>query len=450
MGSYEPSTIAQGLAALAPRLSEPLLREALAIAMGSYEPSTIAQGLAALAPRLSEPLLREALAIARNTPDDWFYFTPPVYRFNKDPASKSRFTSARRVTKRHQVLAALAPRLSEPLLREALAIARSIHDNQARAAALAALAPYLSGSLSRHAFMMVKEIYISYDSLYPILSRSDQCSDAAIAMLGLAPRLPASQQTEALTLAERFHFNDGLLLAAIDLARQLPKSPQAEVFQEKLYNGAIETARRLNTGRESFSNWYRQEQINSLIDVLPYLPEQRRTGVASEILKLIDVFGYSVIRERIIALAPYISKQLLPAAEKVFKDGILPSCLPEALLPEALAIGKKQRNIEWLLALAPRLREPLLTEAFTAAKEIGGATSQVELMAQSANAFGRISRTNLYPAWCDTLHGMANLSRQVFLDNLRSLPPIIVTLGGQEAIDGIFCAIRDVELRLSN
>jgi hypothetical protein len=113
-----------------------------------------------LAPQLTEPLLADALATARSITDE---------------------------RARAEALAGLAPQLTEPLLADALATGRSITDERARAKALAGLAPHLSEPLLADALTAARSITDEH-------ARTD-------ALAGLAPQL---SQPRRVDLVEEF------------------------------------------------------------------------------------------------------------------------------------------------------------------------------------------------------------------------------------------------------
>ena len=65
-------------------------------------------------------------------------------------------------------------------------------------------------------------------------------------------------------------------------------------------------------------------------------------------------------------------------------------------------------------------------------------------MADCSAAFARLSPEVLYPAWCDTLRGMANLPRAVFLRYLREFGPVVAALGGPDAMTGVREAVDQI------
>jgi hypothetical protein len=56
----------------------------------------------------------------------------------------------------------------------------------------------------------------------------------------------------------------------------------------------------------------------------------------------------------------------------------------------------------------------------------------------------QIPRQDLYPMWQETLPVLARRTRRDLLTDLRALVPVIVALGGSDAITATFRAIQDV------
>ena len=78
------------------------------------------------------------------------------------------------------------------------------------------------------------------------------------------------------------------------------------------------------------------------------------------------------------------------------------------------------------------------------AQELGGAALRAQLLADCAEVFARLTPQVLYRAWCDTLRGMANLNRAVFLRNLRNLGPVVAALAGPTAVEEVRQAVDEV------
>lgn len=326
-----------------------------------------------------------------------------------------------------------ASQLSAAQLTEAFAKARTIKDDHARYDILIDLAPYLPQELVREALVIAREI--SNGKLKAEL------------LAALALHYPDSERTEisveALNAVERSWMNEVERVEILaTLADQLPQPQRMQVLDT-----ALSIARQWVHPR-GYSEWTASGRYGLFIKVIPHLDDPRRTEAVGEALEIIKdlPFGHDhpQYQESLATLVPFLSKELLPKGELVDEEGVIPSRLPETLLPEALAVAKTTRNEKWLWALARRLPPSLLVEVLDAAKEIGGDSLRAEVLSDAADAFAQLAPAALYPAWRETLHGMASLDRPVFLHNLQRLSPIIVSLGGQRALEGILSAIQDV------
>ena len=86
----------------------------------------------------------------------------------------------------------------------------------------------------------------------------------------------------------------------------------------------------------------------------------------------------------------------------------------------------------------------MLPEALRAARELGGAGLQAQLLGDCAQAFAYLAPEKLYAAWCDTLRGMANLNRAEFLGYLGRFGTAAAALGGSDATAGICQAVDEI------
>ena len=111
-----------------------------------------------------------------------------------------------------------------------------------------------------------------------------------------------------------------------------------------------------------------------------------------------------------------------------------------------------ERLSEALAALAPRLpperQEQALHEALAAAREIrdedARARACARALASMASHLAAFPRPALYPLWDETLRALARRTRRDLLADLRALMPLILRLGGPQAIAETFRAVRDV------
>ena len=140
------------LAALAPRLAElGHSAEAVEAARAIEDKWSRSEALAALAPHLTEPLLREALEATRAIGGEWSWsrrlaaLAPHLAGAGHPAEALEAARAIEEEWPRSEALAALAPHLGpterDRALREALEAARAIGDEGSRSAALAALAP---------------------------------------------------------------------------------------------------------------------------------------------------------------------------------------------------------------------------------------------------------------------------------------------------------------------
>lgn len=152
-------------------------------------------------------------------------------------------------------------------------------------------------------------------------------------------------------------------------------------------------------------------------------------------------------------------KKAFEAASKIADEGmraktllkIAPN-LPESLLKEALEMIARFRDThikaEALAGIAPTLEEPekikSLKKALEVAKEIGDYHLRSEMLALIVRPLAKLSPSMIYPAWNETHHILARRTRKDLLLDLSALTPIILVLGGPEALKESVCAIEDV------
>lgn len=466
---------AKAIVALAPRLSEGQMTEVLAATQRIKSEIILADTLINLLPHLPRKLLAKTLEYVSKVSDDEIYADVLIaIALLLDTGLLSELLKMiQKIASdnaRARVLIDTASYLPEPLLANALTIAQHIETSSARADVFTELAlhsplaePLKSKALA-DAFAAAKDILVSDG-----IGRSCPAPYQASALLRLAPHLPEPKRTEALAQIEvvikglpswfkpwnwwspefnQLSVNENRQEVLSDLIWQLPES-----LRNEIYDREVTKAINPQTGR-GYRHWIANAQVKNLIALLPHLPEPRRAEIIDSVLRIIrdDLIGYCNYNcykayERINdmeALAPYISKELLYKAETIDTESALPIYLPETLLLDALVVAKERKNVEWLFALVQRLPDSLLIEAIAVAQEIGGIPVRAKLMGKFAATFARLSPIDLYPVWCDTLHGMASLSREEFLRYLRDFPPVITTLGGPKALEGLLWAIRDV------
>lgn len=233
---------------------------------------------------------------------------------------------------RSETLKGLAPYLSEPLLREALEIAREIGHGHARAEALIGLAPHLPQPLFREVLEAVQE--------------TEGERARAKALTGLAPHLPGSLLEQALVAAEEIEN---------EWARAQIVTGLAPYLSPLLLSKALAGAREIDPG-QARTRTPIHARAKALIGLAPYLPPPL-LGEALEMAHEIEDEWERV--QALIGLAPY---------------------LPEPLLEEGLAAAQKIENTntraQALTGLAPYLSESPLREALMTARQIDDANAQ--------------------------------------------------------------------------
>jgi len=301
---------------------------------------------------------------------------------------------------RAEALARLAPHLTPDLLRQALEAARAIGDEGARSNALVGLAPYLMPTERDRALRQALE---AARAIWGPWARSD-------ALAGLLPRLAGlglpGEALEAVWAIRPEGRTRSRTLAGLapyltpDLLRQALKAAQA-------------------IGDE----WARSD---ALVGLLPRLAELGRPG---EALEAVWAIRPETTRSRTLAgLAPYLTPDLLGQALKAV----------QAIRPE----GEQA----WALAgLLPRLAElGCPGEALEAARAIGDEEARSNALARLAPRLRELPPEILYRLWEETLRVLVTRTRRDLLSDLEALAPVLMALGGGEAVAETITAIQDM------
>ena len=460
---------ARAVAALAPHLPEPLLADALAAARTITDEDARTTALTALAPQLPEPLSAEALAEALSaaqtmTEDSRAEALAAVAPQLPESLGAEALATARSIGDerwRARAIAALAPHLPEPLLAEALDAAQTLSDERWVVGALAALAPMLPDPLLGEALAAARPA--SQDglgrprvvaTLAPHL-RGPLLADAleAAAMMGfgpwraqtlaaLAPYLPDALLPQALAAAQKIADEDSRAEALAALAPHIPGALLAE---------ALAAARTVGDG---------SGRIRALAPLIPSLAEPERVAALAETERAIrTIRNDSRLAMTVGLLAPYLpGPHLAMALDRAGHLGeerwraealaALAPYLPQALLADALAAARTISQERWraqaLSALAPRLPRDLLADALTAAGSIADESDRAAVLAVLATLLAAPPATSAWSAWRAILPVLATRRRRDLLADIRSLQPVILALGGQDAVREIVQAVWDV------
>jgi hypothetical protein len=444
---------------VASQLPEPLLREAIAFARGIGEPDRSADTLCALLPRLAElKFANEAFDLALATPapaDTWRArdYEPKVSR----------------------VLASLIPFLPEGLrekaCREALSAARRIDDTRERMHAVSAFSAHLSESqhidllrsvpmipafdqgrvlkrlapdLPSHLLGAALDLAVAISSTANTFAGKIMSSPRADALLALAPRLPEPLRSEALGKASDAiaEIDDSLTRLEMSghLACMLAEPP---VLPEGVLDDGISRLSKIGAG------YGRMETIQA---AAPYLP----SGLAENWLKVNHVEAKKDA-ERVRGLIEFAGTGSCPgtdllhrafeAARRIEEAGLraqsfalLAPHLSALLRPidepyDAFEIGIVIRE------LAPHLQQGQVHEALAIALGLQGVFGITAVGALALRMAG-FCRADLFPLWRTTLRCISAARRSDFLPLLSGLLPVILALGGLEAVPQIAKAIE--------
>ncbi|MCP4542518.1 MAG: apoptotic protease-activating factor 1 like protein [Chloroflexi bacterium] len=347
---------AEALTKLVPYLPEGLLGEALGEALAATraienEESRV-YALAELVPLLqgdTENLLREALAVVQNVPKK-------IELYNR-----SSFQA--------KALVRLAPHLPKDLLKDALAAARTIEDENIQAEALLGLAPYLAEESLGETLAAVRnipEVKIDEEHYY------HKSSPRAETLVGLAPHLPERLLGEALAMARTIEDEASRAEALVGL---VPRLPEELLGKALVAMRAIENVfsrvkvlvslvsyipkEVLEEALTAIHIDYNENQIEIQAELASLYPEEEDLDVAM-MLAMALYGGYHVV---LMELAPHLSEDLLKEA-----------------LTAACAIEDEDSRAEALLGLAPHLPEELLEGALATACAIEDETSRADAL----------------------------------------------------------------------
>lgn len=374
----------------------------------------LAPHLTQLPPHLSEPLLKEAFTAVKMINDE---------------------------QDRAWALAYLAPHLPQSIFPEALEVARNIEIQRSRIRALSGLIPYLPSRLKAEVLQELlteaTRIFDNFDLIWllrwsaphftePILLEVLKLARAkksdtirAIALAELAPYLPSPIQENVL--------REGLvaLLPYVDDFQPLKLQALAKLaplFSESLLRKALEAAQEVKSNHMDKYFWYQ------LITILvPHLVKFNHSGeMINRAQAAIGLSGYE----------EYLLAELHPNLVKF-------GHYQEAIIIVQM-ISQEELRAKALTEIVPHLPEDLLAEAVEEMQKIKDEALRAEIMMQLMLRFVEHAPTRLYSFWRETLPILTQGTRQDLLSDFQTLTPVIVALGGPEAIEETYLAIRDV------
>jgi hypothetical protein len=121
---------------------------------------------------------------------------------------------------------------------------------------------------------------------------------------------------------------------------------------------------------------------------------------------------------------------------------------PEQGLAYALQHPKPEKKVESIAELVKflplNLQKLALSEALSAAREIQDEDYRADALITLAEKLSQIEKKQLFSYWQETVHILSLRTRPNLLSDIKSLTPVISTLGGEEAIRDVADAIVDV------
>jgi hypothetical protein len=397
----DKSARADALGALVSHLSPDLLPAAFAAVQDIEDKSVRADALGALAPHLPPDLLPAAFAAVQDIEDksvraDALGALAPHLPSDLLPAALAAIRDIEDEFDRIRALGKLAPHLPPDLLPAALTAAEDIQNADVRADALRALAPHLPPDLLPAALAAIRDIEDEFDRIR--------------ALGKLAPHLPSDLLPAAFAIVQDITNESDRAAALTALASHLPSDLLRAAFAA-VQDIAYEPAR-----------------ARALRALAPHLP----SDLLSAALDAVWYITNKSARTRALsALAPYLSSDLLCAAFAAIRDIEDESVRADTLC--ALA-----------LHLLPDLQSQALHDALAAIRDISDEYARTAALGTLAPRLIQIPRQDLYPMWQETLPVLARRTRRDLLTDLRALVPVIVALGGSDAITATFRAIQDV------
>ncbi|MDD4650937.1 MAG: metallophosphoesterase [Methanothrix sp.] len=491
----KPMALADVASKLEDSQSPELLKDVLEIAREIKDEGLKSRALAGIASRLDDSrrpeLLKEALEIAREIKDDWSKSMALAGVAAKLADSRSPellkealevASAIKDVWPRSGALADVACKFADnrspELLKEALEIAREIKDEGLKSRALADVASKFDDSrrpeLLKEALEIAREIKnaeLKSRALADVSSKFDDSRRPELlkealeiareikddwlksrALADVVSKLADSRSLEllkeALEIAREIK-DKGLKSSALaEIASKLADSRSPELLKE-----ALEIAREIK------DDWLRS---SALADVASKFEDSRKPELLKEAAEIAHEVKNDWLKSS--ALANVASKladgqslellnEALEIAREIKDDRLKSSALAKAaskfddcrrpeLLKEAIEIAREIKD-EWQRSIAlacvatkfDDFRRPeLLEETLKVAREIVNAVDRSEALARISPLIADYSPKELYDPWCETVRLSVSRTRAATIADLQALIPIIISLGGQEAL----------------
>lgn len=472
---------AHALVELAEHLPEPMLRESLEQVRTMERGDCRRMVLVGLAPVLPESLLRTALEIAwligsEGERASVLLGLAPVLPTSALRESLDMALAIGQEQERARALVGLTPRLPETQLQRVLAASRSFRQPDSRSMVLMGLAPHLA----RHGYWRQ-----ALDAAWGI----HKTEDRATTLVNLAPYLPQVMLKDVLAAVRMLSQPDKKAQALARICTYLPDEEHPYVQSEILkaafaarWQGEATPSCILALLDDPHAN---SKVLNSvqmlespddraaaLADVAAHLSEPRRSEALRSALAATRMIWGPYRAEALEHLAPLLSEPMLrevladvqvleqgswraSAIKGVLSSSSLPPALKGEIIHEPLAVARAiwdaGERVRALVALIPHLPPDQQTALIAETLDQACAIDDMELRSESLAAIvphlEKLPTDTLYGCWIKMLYALTTRTtrnRPDLLSDLRVVYPVILKIGGEQALNDTAQAILDV------
>jgi hypothetical protein len=416
------SSIAQDmvLGDLTPLLPPPLALEALEIAVRMREFNYRISSVARLIPKLPEreqtQILDRLLELSRSPEWEGYIDTPRLVTALLEMGQPLRALELARAIKytrwRAGALAEVAAALEEParteVFRTALQDLKAVEDGREIIDVLSKVASHLPEA-------------VWDESVATIFLAGGRRATTFRALIPLCKRMAESGFAErALSTARKASYSYDRALVMAELLPLLADGERGPALQDAL-----------NAARKIGDPDYRAQ---ALLKIIPYLPAADRMPVIDEVLRMAEMIERGWSREFRLSEAFILLAELGQVDEA---------------LERALGLKEKWARVKALCQLAPLLpehqRPEVLREALQVTWRIENAHGDRDvILAELVEPLLGLPRDDRYSLWQETLRALTARNRRNLLVDLKTLAPVITSLGNAEAVGETADAITSV------
>lgn len=444
----DPSCRAQALSAIAPYFSDfqkrlQVLQQALTVARRIKEPSYRARTLSAIAPHLTIDQLQEALIATREIKEASAR-TRAQSSIVSSLATAGKVHEAMAITReienlssRAQVMSAIAPYLNDDQLQETLTAAQEIKVPYYRARALSIVGSHLNDDQKR--LQILQEALV-------LIRKIKNSSSYARALSTISPHLNDDQLQQVLAAAREikepsFHAQVMSTLAPHlnDDQERLQILQEALVITRKITDSSS-YARTLSTISPHLTVNQLQEALAATREIQePSSRDQALSGIASSLTKAGKI-------QEALTIAQEIENTYF---HDLVLSGIAPSLATAGKVQEALIVAREipdpSSRTKAISAIVSSLATAgKIQEALTVAREIENTSSRAKALNDIAPNLHKASIKQFYLLWSDLLKIAVVYTREDMLSLLSHLPLVLILQGGEEAMNEVIQALRDV------